>query len=211
MNNEIKEIERILATSGKYITYAERCYVLDYITNLQTIEQQYSALLSENAELENKITNLQQENERLKNIINENTILVQDENGNYQECDIDVIKMYNDMQNDIDELVIQKARLQEELKDYKQERENLFKTTHDLQKEIKRLENKLSQSIKWSERRTMEWLDYKSRCEKAIKYVNNHKIEWADHKFKKFNVMVEFNEYANPQALLDILGGENNV
>jgi len=30
-----KEIERILATSGKYITYAERCYVLDYITNLQ--------------------------------------------------------------------------------------------------------------------------------------------------------------------------------
>ena len=43
MNDEIKEIERILATSGKYITYAERCYVLDYITNLQ------------------------QENERLKN------------------------------------------------------------------------------------------------------------------------------------------------
>ena len=35
MKDEIKEIERILATSGKYITYAERCYVLDYITNLQ--------------------------------------------------------------------------------------------------------------------------------------------------------------------------------
>ena len=34
----------------------------DYITNLQTIEQQYSAILSENAELENKITNLQEEN-----------------------------------------------------------------------------------------------------------------------------------------------------
>ena len=33
----------------------------DYITNLQTIEQQYSAILSENAELENKITNLQEE------------------------------------------------------------------------------------------------------------------------------------------------------
>lgn len=35
---------------------------LDYITNLETIEQQYSAILSENAELENKITNLQEEN-----------------------------------------------------------------------------------------------------------------------------------------------------
>ena len=35
--------------------------LLDYITNLQTIEQQYCAILSENAELENKITNLQKE------------------------------------------------------------------------------------------------------------------------------------------------------
>ena len=42
-------------------------YSDDYITNLQTIEQQYSAILSENAELENKIINLQKENERLKN------------------------------------------------------------------------------------------------------------------------------------------------
>ena len=43
--------------------------LLDYITNLETIEQQYSAILSENAELENKITNLEQENERLKDEI----------------------------------------------------------------------------------------------------------------------------------------------
>ena len=40
----------------------------DYITNLQTIEQQYSAILSENAELENKITNLQEENRILKEL-----------------------------------------------------------------------------------------------------------------------------------------------
>ena len=45
--------------------------LLDYITNLQTIEQQYSAILSENAELENKITNLQQENKQLKGDIKE--------------------------------------------------------------------------------------------------------------------------------------------
>lgn len=40
--------------------------VKDYITNLQTIEKQYSAILSENAELENKITNLQEENKFAK-------------------------------------------------------------------------------------------------------------------------------------------------
>ena len=42
--------------------------LLDYITNLQTIEQQYSAILSENAELENKITNLQEENIHLDKV-----------------------------------------------------------------------------------------------------------------------------------------------
>ena len=54
--------------------------VLDYITNLQTIEQQYSAILSENAELENKITNLQKEKKQLKDgwqqeVYEENKIL----------------------------------------------------------------------------------------------------------------------------------------
>lgn len=53
------------------INYSEMLFnrderLLDYITNLQTIEREYSSILSENAELENKITNLQQENERLK-------------------------------------------------------------------------------------------------------------------------------------------------
>lgn len=38
--------------------------LLDYITNLQVIEREYSSLLSENAEL-------QQENDRLNNIIKE--------------------------------------------------------------------------------------------------------------------------------------------
>jgi len=36
------------------------------LTNLQTIEREYSSLLSENVELENKITNLQEENEKSK-------------------------------------------------------------------------------------------------------------------------------------------------
>ena len=89
-----KSIE-CLAKAKLETTYeVARNIVLDYITNLQTIEQQYSAILSENAELENKlnqyenpddltlfymwldtkakdkIKQLQEENERLnKNII----------------------------------------------------------------------------------------------------------------------------------------------
>ena len=90
-----KSIE-CLAKAKLETTYeVARNIVLDYITNLQTIEQQYSAILSENAELENKlnqyenpddltlfymwldtkakdkIKQLQEENERLNNIINE--------------------------------------------------------------------------------------------------------------------------------------------
>ena len=73
MKDEIKEIDRIIINVKRKLQFSpERRFVelfnkdeihklLDYITNLQTIEQQYSAILSENAELENKITNLQEE------------------------------------------------------------------------------------------------------------------------------------------------------
>ena len=85
MNKEIKEIELDHFNSIEELKrnvemwireedmYWDRWFglydlkqLLDYITNLETIEQQYSAILSENAELENKITNLEQENELLK-------------------------------------------------------------------------------------------------------------------------------------------------
>lgn len=61
MNDEIKEILR--KTDIDAVSFG---VIINYITNLQTIEQQYSAILSENAELENKITNLQQENQEMK-------------------------------------------------------------------------------------------------------------------------------------------------
>lgn len=40
-----------------------------------------------------EIENLQQENKQLKEIIKENTILVKDEYGNYQECNIKPLEM----------------------------------------------------------------------------------------------------------------------
>lgn len=68
MKDEIKEIlegiEVVIKHDGTLEFNAKELKILlDYITNLQTIEQQYSAILSENAELENKITNLQEENQ----------------------------------------------------------------------------------------------------------------------------------------------------
>lgn len=81
MKDEIKEIDRIIINVKRNLQFSpERRFVelfnkdeinklLDYITNLQTIEQQYSAILSENAELENKITNLQEEIRIKDNII----------------------------------------------------------------------------------------------------------------------------------------------
>ena len=62
------------------LTYSEHKQLLDYITNLQTIEQQYSAILSENAELENKITNLQEETERQSKA----QVILDDENAELQ-------------------------------------------------------------------------------------------------------------------------------
>ena len=48
-----------------------------------------------------------------------------------------------------------------------------------------------------------------NKIDKAIEYINKHKIEWVDKKFQIHNVMVKFNEYTNPQALLEILGDNN--
>lgn len=62
MKDKIKEIN--ITFPGKILDYVDTkehlLELFNYITNLQIIEQQYSAILSENAELENKITNLQE-------------------------------------------------------------------------------------------------------------------------------------------------------
>jgi len=75
MNEEIKEIKHRLqllhAECNSKAREEDINYTLDYITNLQTIEQQYSAILSENAELENEVKYQNGEVVRLNNIINE--------------------------------------------------------------------------------------------------------------------------------------------
>jgi len=93
--------------------------------------------------------------------------------------------------------------------------QKLFKNTYyvlctkdyitNLQQENEKLlqENIVIKDVKYMVEETI----YKSRVEKAIEYINKHKIEYIDKHFEDDNVMVEFNEYANPQALLELLQG----
>ena len=67
MQEEIKEILEF-----DFESQGERIEINEYERNI----------------LKDYITNLQKENEKLKQIIKDNTILVKDENGNYQECNI---------------------------------------------------------------------------------------------------------------------------
>jgi len=76
MKDEIKEIledvkrhlDYVEATKQASVRDNEMKAMYDYTTNLQTIEQQYSAILSENAELENRIKELEQINEEHRKI-----------------------------------------------------------------------------------------------------------------------------------------------
>ena len=74
MNNDIKEIldnvkrhlDYVEATKQKSIRDNEMKVMYDYITNLQTIEQQYSAILSENAKLQEENKKYVEDNEKLR-------------------------------------------------------------------------------------------------------------------------------------------------
>jgi len=112
MNNEIKEILENI--KNKYEDYyvqdvvsgSDLKQLLDYITNLETIEQQYSAILSENTELEIKITNLEQERDKYKRYIDETFLY------SYEELQDKVLKLqqeYNELSkklwNEVDDRI----------------------------------------------------------------------------------------------------------
>ena len=47
----------------------------------------------------------------------------------------------------------------------------------------------------------------KSRIDKGIKYIKNHTIEWVDERFEVHNVMVDVDEYFNPEHAIWLLNG----
>lgn len=101
MTDEIKNILDYLKRSdknkfgfeqGKLIDYEETQLLLDYITNLQQDLEKANDIIEKDRQFYkcrmDEYAELKKENERLKEIIKDNTILVKDENGNYQECNI---------------------------------------------------------------------------------------------------------------------------
>lgn len=122
MKDEIKEIERILATSGKYITYAERCYVLDCITNLQEELEDYKqiSIRHYNRPYANKYLK-----QKRKELNNKNLIALDSET---------VYKDYYELKEKID-TALEIYEKRNSVK-YKKKRFMEDKTTHDLMYEV---------------------------------------------------------------------------
>ena len=104
----------------------------------------------------------------------------------------------NEKANIIEELELKNEALEKELKNLKQP--TIFIDTQDMEE---RYCNGLYVDYLEEENQSL-----KDRLENGIEYINNHTIEWVDEKFKENNIMVKFDEYSNPQALLEILKGD---
>ena len=70
--------------------------------NIYSEDKMYESYSSEVERMQKCIDELQQENKQLKGIIKENTILVKDEYGNYQECDINPLGMRQKYEKQVD-------------------------------------------------------------------------------------------------------------
>ena len=69
----------------------------------ETLNKYANNFTNEDAYLINDyLTTLQQENKQLKRIIKENTILVKDEYGDYQECNINPLRMKQKYEKQVD-------------------------------------------------------------------------------------------------------------
>lgn len=141
MKDEIKEILEDSIYCKYELHTNEKKKLLDYITNLQIIEQQYSAILSENAELENKITNLQEEIHKKEAMYDSLAVdyrLSQEENERLNKI-IDVERESYDVQETI--IDMQKSELLE-LEDYKSRNEKANWWLKEMLKQAKSDETK---------------------------------------------------------------------
>lgn len=70
--------------------------------NTYSEDKMYESYSSEVERMQKCIDELQQENKQLKRIIKENTILVKDEYGDYQECNINPLRMKQKYEKQVD-------------------------------------------------------------------------------------------------------------
>jgi chromosome segregation ATPase len=168
-----------------------------YITNLQTIEQQYSAILSENAELKNKIFDL------------EDTLIDKKEYCYGLETQLTILQKENDR------LKEKENKLQEKFKDWKKEIEKERKHyLCDRTDCCGRIKNSRKYNSIYQELKTC-----KSRNEKANEYIKEN-TRWFDSEYAKiYGELVDcagakgdrLEVLVNPSNLSKILGGDKDV
>lgn len=104
---------------------------LEQIKNEQFIKEQFikSRILDDTkdygrSQFVDEIYTLQQENQQLKEIIKQNTILVKDEYGDYQECNINPLEMKQKYEKQVDNW--------NKLKQYMIDVEQIYKENDDV-------------------------------------------------------------------------------
>ena len=190
MKDEIKEIKRILATSGKYITYAEKCYVLDCITNLQDKIKKYEYFslgdkyIIENADILDKPVDFMIN--KIKCFLEElvKNKKIKDESS--REIIVTMLTLNEDRIHWLNTCFL----VEEENKKLKHRLEQMYNDTKDTYNEI-----------------CAEQIDYKSRIDKAIEYIKEHTLYSFDL-YDKDDVSSYF-EKASPKDLLNILQGDD--
>jgi hypothetical protein len=81
----------------KYCDYVSKCSrICEYNSILCKIQRSFPKVVDKSYE------QLQQENKQLKRIIKENTILIKDEYGDYQECNINPLRMKQKYEKQVD-------------------------------------------------------------------------------------------------------------
>lgn len=107
MNEEIK-IEGNSIQIGNKVCYCLDKDLIYYITKLQQDLDKSNDIIEKDRQFYkcrmDEYAELKKENERLKEIIKDNTILVKDKNGNYQECNINPLDYKSRCEKAIEEL-----------------------------------------------------------------------------------------------------------
>ena len=234
MDNEIKEILDKLNNSSwekdeEAITYKilfsnEVYKLLNCITNLQTIEREYTALLSENAELENKIINLQEENQQLKELKykffdcsgEEESFTLEDylELGNKLYDSQEEIKEYEELLNLQNNREYAKRYLEERRKEQPNllypDYDEIYKRYYEQKDKIKQLEEeneRISNLYKTYEEANDLWIkkcdNYKSKIDEAIEY--NYELQERYCHSALFDDLVASKIYEITEKQLNIL------
>lgn len=124
----------------KYCDYVSKCSrFCEYNSIMCLIHRSFPKIVDKTYE------ELEKQNQELKQLIKENTVLVEDENGNYQELNINPLKIQQENQE-----------LKEQLEVGKEQYNDLVEEKENLQEQLSN-----SHQIKAQQKEFIEWLEAK--------------------------------------------------